>query len=66
MLEYVVIAYDPDHRQFGDHVARTLDDAFDYARESLEKEGRDGAYVMISIVQPNIQLHRTPIKFPQS
>ncbi len=66
MLEYVVIAYDPDHRQFGDHVARTLDDAFDYARDSLEKESRDGAYVMISTVQPNIQPDRAPIKCPQS
>lgn len=51
MPEYIVIAYGPDRRQTGDHVARGREDAIDYVRHCLDEENRDGACVMINVVQ---------------
>ncbi|MGI9493811.1 MAG: hypothetical protein ACR2QF_15550 [Geminicoccaceae bacterium] len=59
MPEYIVIAYDPDHRQTGDHLAQRREDAIDYVRHYLDEENRDGAYVTISVVRPDHRQHDT-------
>ena len=53
MPEYVVIAYGPDRRQTGDHVAGAREDAIEFVRHCLDDESRDGACVMINVVEPD-------------
>jgi hypothetical protein len=55
MPDYVVIAYCPDHRETGDHVACKRDEAIDYLQHCLDEESRDGASVTITIVQSDDQ-----------
>lgn len=55
MPEYIVIAYGPDHHESGDHIARKSDDDIDYVRHCLDEESRDGASVMITVVQSDNQ-----------
>ena len=55
MPEYVVITYGPDNRQIGDHVARRREDAINYVRNFLDKESRDGAFLTICIVRPDLR-----------
>ena len=58
MPEYVVITYGPDDRQTGDHVAGRREDAIDYVRHYLDEEIRDGAFVTISIIRPDLRQYR--------
>ena len=60
MPEYVVIAYDPNHRQTGDHIARRREEAIDYVRHYLDEEIRDGASVTISVIKPDFGQQTTP------
>lgn len=50
MLDYVIVAHDPDRVAVGDHCAETRQDAIDYATHFLDAEERNGASVTITVI----------------
>ena len=54
MLDYVIVAHDPDRVAIGDHCAESRQDAIDFATHFLDAEERNGVSVTITVIDTNI------------
>ena len=62
MLDYVIVAHDPDRVAIGDHHAESRQDAIDFAAHFLDAEERNGVSVTITVIDTTIDydLRRIP------